>query len=392
MWVELPITVQNTTGKELTLRWDGNPVRVQIRDELGNPAVLLGEGDALTTEEPRNWKGMKIEAGWTDTIQRGITFAEPGKYTVRLLIEFHGPFVNRNGVTYEAWEGRIEKVLSLTVQEPQGVDREVYDAFRGHHIEIHSGQGPSRILREYPSSAFASHLVWWLKVRGTVRQDIESTAKRMRSGARRISNSVPCDKPKAECPSNGWRSLQGREYLDWRIRWLRTAIQNHPKMWFTEENQLQLAIDLYMIGDQEAAFAGLEQLKETASVVAVKTKARDVLEAIRLAGTLTDSPVLGFLAVRGPRSLTRKDPKPLTSTFSPRLRATMMLSISTSKHSRACTRDSPVFLATISTRSSFVMTTIIDANTTLLKLHRALDGVVIIQSPKNALRGSPDGP
>jgi hypothetical protein len=171
------------------------------------------------------------------------------------------------------------------VTEPEGVDREVYQAFNRDPLRDSEKQG--EILRRFPTSTYAAYIVWKRASR-TVARTSTATALQHMTGEFYRGSSVPCDDVK-KCDDNGWMWLKADELVAWRDRWFASVLKDHPDIWFADDLRFNLALDHYLLGDKAGCEAALEELAASRRPY-VAAKVEQLLEAMREKGMLETEP------------------------------------------------------------------------------------------------------
>ncbi len=277
MLIEVNIEIRNVSGHRLTLgpRWD---VQVEIHDQLGAvvaPCPLLAFTDLIELE-PADWKGKEIPADWRSSRRQAFCFQTPGKYFSRFFVSSRGPFQNRDGEFYEAWEGEVATPsLKTVVLPPQGVDREVFEAFDADSLALGEHQGD--LLRRFPTSTYAAYVVWELGAKGILTMDLDRTVRYLNGRVERMWASIPF--------GDDWQSLKGSEFLNWRDSGFEQVLETHPDIWFAGELRYVLALDDYLLGDKASCAARLEDLSEHAKPY-VAENAQALLKAMKAKGML----------------------------------------------------------------------------------------------------------
>jgi len=174
---------------------------------------------------------------------------------------------------------------SFEIVLPEGADKRAYEAF--DHDPLGNSERWGELLRRFPTSTYAAYVVWKNYLRLVLDTwSIDSLIELATEPPWSDSNSVPCELP-AGCGGRHWRSLKGKAFRMWRLRWAESILTNHPDIWFADQVRLRAALDHYMLGDKPACAAGLEALADHARPE-VAAKAKDLLAAMRAKGMLPE--------------------------------------------------------------------------------------------------------
>ncbi len=291
MLIEVNVGIRNVSGHPITL-----PYRRHLDDEMhdqqGNKIVRcpLLDFSYLIELEPNDWKGRQLPADWKRTRRLAYCFLTHGEYVSRFFISFQGPYRNRNEEEYQAWEGEVTTPsLKMVVLSPEGIDREVFDTFDVDSLIL--GEHWGDILRRFPTSTYAAHVIWDRWAKGTALPWEDDTAREKSliylendSSNEFLTWKLPCRADGTLDASTITRFMMP-EAARCRDLWLEIALKHHPGIWFADEIRLKLATDAYLLGDKEASASGLETLAEHARPY-VAEKAQALLEAMQAKGML----------------------------------------------------------------------------------------------------------
>lgn len=210
---------------------------------------------------------------------------EPGLYRLHGMLEDGMDHLPPSQRSEDLWRGTaISDPFEIEVKKPQGMDREVYDAFS--HAPLDDSERYGELLRRFPTSTYAAYVVWYRLARGVDRGNTEGYLTTAQKPLYRFSNSVPCDGT-GPCTKNGWMSLKGAPYLEWRDDWFELVLKHHPEAWFADEIRFRLSLDLYVRGDKTGCAALLEHLEQHGRNN-IAAKASDLLAAMRAKGMLEE--------------------------------------------------------------------------------------------------------
>jgi len=277
--LDVAVRVRNIAGQPVTVafsQWDP-PVVLEIQDDAGNKVDQCPE---LRTVWKRVARLSVLPASWSWQKYRVTCFKKPGTYHVQVVLRssWVKPVVVVEGE--EPWAGSaVSRSCNVRVVEPDGEDREAFDAFSGEPLPFLDREGvQGRLLVRFPSSTYAAYVVWDLQVKGVATRNAEHMADSLALGLTHQWNSVPG-------PAGSWRSLYGCAYVEWRRSWLMTILEHHPSIWFGDEVRLQLAQDDYLVGNTEDCAARLRDLAEHGRPD-VAAKAAELLAAMKAKGML----------------------------------------------------------------------------------------------------------
>jgi len=173
--------------------------------------------------------------------------------------------------------------VSFSIEAPEGVDRDTYQAFG--HDPLKDSERYGELLRRFPKSTYAAYVVWHRLASGVDRGTTEGYLSIMQESPDRFGNSVPCDET-APCTKHGWMSLKGSQYLEWRVGWFEVVLEHHPTIWFADEIRLRLALDRYVLGDEAGSAALLDELGQHGRSD-IAAKASELLTALKKRGMLS---------------------------------------------------------------------------------------------------------
>ena len=292
IWFELV----NTSGQEQLVSFGENPKVVALVSDANGNDFTNDAGCGVTAN--RTGRIGVLPADWRRRGGIRLCLRKPGTYFVTLvpkgfrISEKNLIAADVHPEDIDLWKGGLDQPrVVVEVIEPDGVDGEAFVFFDEDpagrmpvpgSIEARRRR-PGELLRRFPTSTYAAYEVWQNYGRASFRGNTDGFISRMTEDIRRQSNSVPCDQE--VCGPNGWMSLSGRDYVEWRVRWFEIVLENHPQIWFADEVRLKLALDHYLLGDHDAAIAGLEGLAEHGGALAAK-KCRELLAAMKAKGML----------------------------------------------------------------------------------------------------------
>ena len=184
---------------------------------------------------------------------------------------------------------------SLTIEEPQGLDKEVFqdiltpltqDACKhvrtmnenfgiySRMTNFHDCPPPMiRILQEYPTSTYAAFVVYDF-MKGPSQSDPMNLIEVLESGSYlERSFKAPYENPQDERQRSTFATYWGEHGLRWRERWGNLVLTNHPDFRYADEIRLCLAVDQIALKHYEAAAQALDRLaKDDKSPMAQKAK------------------------------------------------------------------------------------------------------------------------
>jgi len=217
----------------------------------------------------------------TYTAQFGCTVpesaAQPEKNLKTLALESND----------EVWTGSLSSnEVSFEVLQPEGIDKEAYDAFGPTVVADPRHRG--ELLQRFPTSTYAAYVVWEKYAEGLAYVDsklpIDAVLARNPLG----SALAPCDAQGT--PEGGSETrLDSTTYIRCRDNWMDLVLDRHHDIWFADEIRLRLALDRFQLGDKAACASKLEDLSEHAKPY-VSKKARALLEAMQSKNMLPGGP------------------------------------------------------------------------------------------------------
>jgi len=171
---------------------------------------------------------------------------------------------------------------SFSIEAPEGIDREAYEAFG--HDPLKRSERYGDLLRRFPGSTYAAYVVWSKHAKGWASVETDRAVEVLILGFKHERGLAPCDAKLRPVGDTEIR-LSGASYVQCRDAWLNSALKHHPEIWFADEIRLRLALDQYLLGEQAACSAQLEDLSIRARAD-VATKASQLLAALRAKGML----------------------------------------------------------------------------------------------------------
>ena len=258
-------------------------VYARARDENGvevPPCKSPGTAEMVVTGEPR------LEPGWTQRRRVPVCVPGVGRYVVEGVVEeTASSYPNADGKLLKLWTGSVASpAVTIDVTEPEGIDKEAYDAFGGDPLgELGQSWG---VLRRFPSSTYAAYFVWDQYAQGAVGVNADSAADSVAQGPIHKNGVVPCDQ-EGQMSSTNSSILSGTSFVRCRDNWLRLALDNHPDIWFADEMRLRVALDSCLLGDKSGCAAQLHDLAQHGRPY-VAAKAGELLAAMQAKGMLEE--------------------------------------------------------------------------------------------------------
>jgi len=188
-------------------------------------------------------------------------------------------------VNSEVWAGHFaSNSVLIQAVEPQGIDKQAYEAFGPAVVFDSKGQG--ELLRRFPTSTYAAYVVWKRTWPGLASVTTDVPLYGMERGPGSFPPiSLPCVDPQsAACEDVGFPPT-GQEGARRQAAWLDLVLRSHPGIWFADELRFKRAYAAFFLGDKDACEAGLEDLAQHGKPY-VASKARELLAAMKAKGML----------------------------------------------------------------------------------------------------------
>ena len=147
--------VCNASGHSIALAYGAAGFRVQF--VVRGPGLELPKGcPPPPTLKPTGTYTLKtMPAGWfEETVQTPCYGSVPGEYTVQMIVTSRGPYHQKDGTAFEAWEGEVRsEEAHVTVVEPTGIDAAAYDNLKGR-VTLYGG---GKVIEQFPTSTYAAY-------------------------------------------------------------------------------------------------------------------------------------------------------------------------------------------------------------------------------------------
>lgn len=233
--------------------------------------------------------GSPLPAGWEKRVSIPVCVPGAGTYTIEAVVgETRDSFGNTKGERFVVWTGSVfSPRVTVEVTEPEGIDREAYDAFDGDPMgSSQRHKGYADLLRNFPSSTYAAYVIWAKYAKDLAGAETERTVQGLAKPFPLTRVLAPCDATGA--PTGGGESrLDPTTFFRCQDAWMNLVLTNHPNIWFADEIRLKMALNRYRLGDKGGCAASLEDLAEHGQPC-VASKAAEFLAAMRAAGMLEE--------------------------------------------------------------------------------------------------------
>lgn len=299
--VYLTLELENTSGRDLwmaqTFGWTNSYCRVGIEgpDGESNASECIS-GYERTADLPLpTFRTKRLYRAEETVSLTNFSFMPrcPGRYSASYWCHVPAEALNpeRNGKTGkietndEVWQGSFQSnVVTVTVVEPKGIDKEAYEAFGRNPLGDSGRYG--ELLSRFPTSTYAAYVIWSKYAKGWAGVETGRAVGALELGFKHEEGFLPCTK--YAVPSAAAETLlSGPVHVECRDAWLDVALENRPSIWFADEIRLKLALDRYLLGDKDACATGLEDLAEHGKPY-VASKAGELISAMKAKGMLQE--------------------------------------------------------------------------------------------------------
>ena len=299
--VYLTLDLENASGRDL---WMAQPfgwtnrycgLGIEGPDSEPNPSECISGYEPSAVAWISTFRTKRLFRAEETVSLKNFSFMPrcPGVYSASYRCDVPAEALNpeRNGKTGkietndEVWQGSFQSnVVTVTVVEPQGIDKEAYEAFGKSPLGDHQRFG--ELLRRFPSSTYAAYAIWKKYAKGWAGVETQRAVQTLAEPYPFKSELAPCDE--RGTPRGGTETrLDPTTLFHCRDAWMNLVLKNHPTIWFGDEIRLRLSLDRYRLGDKEGCAAGLEDLAEHGRPY-VASKATELLSAMKAAGMLEE--------------------------------------------------------------------------------------------------------
>ncbi len=148
--INISCEVKNCSGQLLNVSYGANGFPISVIVYRMDSAEI----EPCMTETGKRFPFFEeIPPDWHKTFSFPLCITVPGDYKVVISLSSKGPYKNSKGVEVQAWEGNIiSDYVVITLKEPIGIDKEVFNYFKGEPLS-----NPSVLLQRYPTSTYAGY-------------------------------------------------------------------------------------------------------------------------------------------------------------------------------------------------------------------------------------------
>ncbi len=281
--LEVSVEARNVSGRPVTVAFGKPPLILEVVDDAGRSVEQCPE---LRMFEYRGAKILEVSATWEWRENLLMCVRVPGRYQARVVMRSSWGDPRPRAEEPQPWLGAaVSRTFTFHVIEPEGVDREAYDAFGGDPLPILDREGiKEQLLRRFPTSTYAAYAIWKKYAKGSASVETQRAIQTLVEPYPFRSELAPCDASGA--PRGGSETrLDPTTFFRCRDAWMDLVLTNHPAIWFADEIRLKLSLDRYLLGDSDGCAAGLEDLAEHGKPY-VAGKAGDLLAAMKAKGML----------------------------------------------------------------------------------------------------------
>ncbi|MFV1981102.1 MAG: hypothetical protein ACC655_08115 [Rhodothermia bacterium] len=153
--IRLQVAVENKSGVTIPVSFNRPPLAVDVEWPDGKVAVVCGlcrgRFGVVRKELPPRWKhSEKLETVWLD---------EPGRYTIRVRLKRHWNIEQKPAEYPDIWWGEVvSSPTTIWLDEPEGVDREAFEAFNGEPVPRPGSKAErTELIDRFPTSTYAGY-------------------------------------------------------------------------------------------------------------------------------------------------------------------------------------------------------------------------------------------
>ncbi len=310
--VVLALKIRNTSAIEQNHPKFSATLRLDVLEAPADAERWLKADERVGKDSRLSYTDERtsVPADWITTTKRGFLPPVAGEYQVRVALRFRetGRREALCGESSDHWVGEVlTRVVKVEVHPPVGLDAQTFAAIsalapknRGSFSAADRYQkafwpgttdAMDLLLGEFLESTYTAHKIFTVFVSdhpvGTNDVFVESYRRQASpEGLMRTGGETWCDSAgRPRTIREEWVRLRGKDFIRCRDNWLQIVLQHHPDAWFAHEIQMKLAVDHYLLGENEESGELLTSLtKSTQPLVA--EKAKGLLTAMRNNGML----------------------------------------------------------------------------------------------------------